>query len=515
MPKLNSENIQKYYDYTAWLLIGSYFIALFIVNYIVAYPTDNDLDDVGWIIANLSWDRGESLANNSYPVGLPVLLKLVSPLLGGVLPAALLIASIATSIVVLLIYRLSRFCFEQPGVGLIAIVLAIPILFEAGTSEFADATCTMFLFLGGYLLLVNQANIRGFFFLGLCIGAAYLFRYHYMSLLPVVGLLSILFPGILLERTLRIAAFVLGMFLVASPQLTFNLMDHGSLLSHPYQSYVNGIFIHGELDFGRFLETYDNWPLSRVIAETTFMEYFSHVTDKLHDILKLPSIGLALIGLPITLGLAKGLVQKHFLVFLFLTVALYVAIIVVPSRYTYRSMIPTFAVAAMYLAPLLYLAFDKLKSRYRLFLFLPLLIGFMYSITPINQGIDYIEDKHSNRTRNLKLLDELETHGMKTTQEVFTNYSNFFPLTDPAFITMHKQGSWMRLDSKFNKEYPDINQIVGLDAWESHFRSRGIRFAVLRKGRIHYQDFYSSRLKAPWKRVYSDRKFVIVKLLNR
>ncbi len=60
----------------AFLVVGFlavYNVALILVDWLWAcYPTDNDLDEVGWLVEHLSLSRPESLVNQGYPPGLPL-----------------------------------------------------------------------------------------------------------------------------------------------------------------------------------------------------------------------------------------------------------------------------------------------------------------------------------------------------------------------------------------------------------------------------------------------------------
>src|ERR1044071_7961028 len=62
---------------TRWgaLALGAVMVCFFgVLTYVncfwATYPNDNDLDEVGWIAAHLSFGRAESFANQGYPPGL-------------------------------------------------------------------------------------------------------------------------------------------------------------------------------------------------------------------------------------------------------------------------------------------------------------------------------------------------------------------------------------------------------------------------------------------------------------
>ena len=78
--------------------LAGFFAALVYINcYWSNYPYDNDLDEVAWLSAHLSLSRPESFANQGYPPGLPVLLRLLTPLVGSFLRAAFLWQAIAAT----------------------------------------------------------------------------------------------------------------------------------------------------------------------------------------------------------------------------------------------------------------------------------------------------------------------------------------------------------------------------------------------------------------------------------
>ncbi|HZM00521.1 MAG TPA: glycosyltransferase family 39 protein, partial [Planctomycetota bacterium] len=104
--------------------LAGYGLLLLAVNLGFApYPQDNDLDDVGWIAAHQSLGRLESLANQNYPFGHPLVLRLLTPLCGSLLAAALVCSTICATASVYLVYRITRRLAEN-GTGTAAAAAA-------------------------------------------------------------------------------------------------------------------------------------------------------------------------------------------------------------------------------------------------------------------------------------------------------------------------------------------------------------------------------------------------------
>ena len=497
-------------------LIGYVLVAVFcgtglLTNWLVTYPMDNDLDEVGWIIANQSLDRMESLANNSYPFGYPFLLKFIYPVFGGVLPAALVMGTLATTGLVFMIMIIGYRIYENHVATLGIVIVAGFLLFESAISEFADAICAFSLFTGLYLCIRDGFGIRGYIALGLCIGLAYLFRYHYMSMGVAIAVASLALGFSFRQLTIRLAGFSMATLLVASPQILFNILDHGSPISHPYQAYVTGIFLHHEMDFGAFMETYANWPLSRVLAETPLWVFADHVFDTLDDLLDLPYIALAIFCIPAAFILTPQS-QRRSLLFLIILATIYVGLIVLPSRYTFRAMVPVTAISALLIGAVLVGMIRYITVRWRWLVIALVAIPVLYAFTPVEQNSDLIGQKLRRMERNVSLLAQLDAAGMKSSREVYSELWNFHPLNDPEFITFHNHGGWMLQDSKYAAELPNTLTVDGLDDWERFFRQFGLRYAVVGKYSSRYREFHKDRLREPWERVGKYGDYHIVRL---
>ena len=166
--------------------LALFFGALAYVNCVWScFPIDNDLDEVGWLSAHLSFSRAESFANQGYPPGLPVVLRLLTPLVGSLLKATFLWQAVAATASVFFVYRIAMELSERRASGPLAAGCAALAGLPVFTSEFADGSSTA-LFLGGFWLLTRRcfssgrgtSDQRGFFFFGLGAGLSYLFLTH-------------------------------------------------------------------------------------------------------------------------------------------------------------------------------------------------------------------------------------------------------------------------------------------------------------------------------------------------
>ena len=156
------------------------FLGLLTVNvFVVRYPVENDLDEIGWIAAHQTWSRPESLVNQNYPFGYPLLLRLLTPLVGSLLTAALLCSTIAVTVWAWLVYRLTRtIAATGSGTAIVAAATAVVMLLPLAISEFADNVTTALLLAGLLAVVSRPQSSRAIVGLGFCVGLSALLRFH-------------------------------------------------------------------------------------------------------------------------------------------------------------------------------------------------------------------------------------------------------------------------------------------------------------------------------------------------
>jgi hypothetical protein len=489
----------------AWgAAFAAYFAALAVVNgYWVCYPTDNDLDEVGWLAANLSLARPESLANQGYPPGLPVLLRGLSPLVGSLLRAAFLWQAVASTASVFFAFRISKALSGRPGVGLLGALCAALATLRVGTTEFADGTSTALFLAGLWALTRREGERRGFLLFGVAAGASYLFRTHYLMLVAIVPV-SLVVAGFGWREVGRLApAFLAGFAATAWPLWLMNCLAYGTPL-HAGVSQYNIAFamLPNAFDWEDYARTYDRWPLSRILEERP-LQLLAHMYK-----VAAKTFGGKLVVSAATLGIFAMLStpdrQRRRLLALIAGLGFfYIVVVLVPTRTSTRA----FAPVAMLTCVLIACGLAELVSRAdrprRAQLWAALAAVFLS--WPLGLWAD-LDSRHAARQHNMKIVDALVAHGMQSSAEVFTNIWSIYNLRDPLFVSFYNYGGWLQLDSKYARERPPPRANT-LPEWQAFFAERGIRFVIL-KQRPDTQALFQAP-PPEWKQLFSDRSLTV------
>lgn len=485
-------------------LLACFFALLVYVNCVWSrYPNDNDLDEVGWLAAKLSLARPESLANQGYPPGLPVLLRLLTPLLGSLLTAAFLVQSIAATVSVFCVHRIATRLTGRGSAGYLAMLCAMLAGMPMFTSEFADGSSTA-LFLGGLaLLLQRDADRRGYFYFGLAAGLAYLFRTHYTMMIVLVPL-ALLLGGQSWRHVGRSAlAFAAGFAATAWPLWVLNTIAYGTPL-HAGVSQYNIAFsvVPGALDWENYPETYDDWPLARVLKERS---------DELLQ--NMWRVGLHTLGSKLTLaGLGLGAValtraserwRRQLIAAVAILCVLYVGAVIVPTRFTERSYLPVGMLCSVLVGAGLS-EVVQLASRPRWASALAA-IGVLFLTFP--SGLyDNLHGRSFSARWNSRIVRRMQAAGMRSSDEVFSNVWAFYNMSDPLFVSFYNYGGWIELDSLWARERPHPTA-KSVAEWQAFFAEHGIRFVVLRNRKAASVLF--RKTPATWKQLFSDSTLTV------
>ena len=208
--------------------------------------------------------------------------------------------------------------------------------------------------------------------------------------------------------------------------------------------------------------------------------------------------------------LVRQKADRRILVFMLATAVLYAIIMILPTRYTDRSLLPFTILAACILAPCV-TALGKLVGSYtnRTVASLGVLLAILFIGHPL-QSFEYIRGKYADMRYNEKILGVLYDAGLQDSSQVYSNYFEIYPLDDPEFVTFHNHGGWLLLDSKYARERPNPERPKTLPAWESFFRGHGLRYIVLNKQDASYSEFFTDGLPAQWDTIFEDSHFLVL-----
>jgi len=484
--------------------LACFLAALIYVNCVWAcYPNDNDLDEVGWISAHLNLARPESLANQGYPPGLPVVLRALTPLVGSFLRAAFLWQSMAATASVFFVFGIATHLSRTRVAGAFAMLCAALAGLHLFTSEFADGTSTA-VFLGGLWARTRRgADRRGFFLLGLAAGLSYLFRTHYLMLLALVPA-ALVCAGFGLRVAGRAAlAFLAGFAATAWPLWLLNTLAYGSPLHAGVTQYnIAYAVIPGALNWENYTSTYTRWPLSRILAERP-LDLVAHAFRLTLKTFGFP-LSLAAAGLgAFAMVLSPDRLRRQLLAFSAVLAALYVCVVIVPTRFTPRAYAPV----AMICSVLVGCGLAELVCRTRRPRWTMLGAALGVALLSYPFGIfGMLKRRSSEASYNLHIAKTLVANGMQSSDEVFSNLWDVYPMTDPQFITFYNYGGWIELDSLYARErpHPTANTV---GEWQQFFAAHRIRFAILRP-LDHTRDVFRAP-PASWKELFSDNKLTV------
>jgi hypothetical protein len=431
------------------------------------------------------------------------LLRLVTPLVGSLLTAAFLVQSIAATVTVFCVHRIASSLTGHQSAGYLAMFCAMLAGMPMFTSEFADGSATALFLVGLTLLLQREADRRGFFLFGLAAGLAYLFRTHYTMMIVFVPL-ALLIGGQHWRLVGRSAlAFAAGFAATAWPLWLLNTLAYGTPL-HAGVTQYNIAFsvVPGALDWENYPETYDDWPLARVLNE------------RLNDLLKnMWRVGLHTFGAKLTLaGLGFGAValtraserwRRQLIAAVAVLCVLYVGAVIVPTRFTERSYLPVGMLCSVLVGAGLS-EVVRLAGRPRWASVLAV-VGILFLTFP--DGLyESLRGRSFNARWNARIVRRMIAAGMRSSDEVFSNVWNFYNMSDPLFVSFYNYGGWIELDSLWARERPHPTAKT-VPEWQAFFAEQGIRFVVLRNRKAVTVLF--RKTPPTWKQIFSDNALTV------
>jgi hypothetical protein len=353
------------------------------------------------------------------------------------------------------------------------------------------------------LLLQRDADRRGYFYFGLAAGLAYLFRTHYTMMLGLVPLALLLGGQSWREVGRSALAFAAGFAATAWPLWLLNTIAYGTPL-HAGVSQYNIAFsvVPGALDWENYPETYDDWPLARVLQERS--------DELLQNIWR---VGLHTFGSKLTLaGLGLGAValtraserwRRQLLAAVAILCVLYVGAVIVPTRFTERSYLPVGMLCSVLVGAGLS-EVVQLASRPRWASALAA-IGILFLTFP--SGLyDSLHGRSYNARWNSRIVRRMQAAGMRSSDEVFSNVWAFYNMSDPLFVSFYNYGGWIELDSLWARERPHPTAKTVAE-WQAFFAEHGIRFVVLRNRKAAAILF--RKTPPSWKQLFSDSSLTV------
>jgi len=481
-----------------------FFSVLAYVNCVwTCYPIDNDLDEVGWLTAHLSLSRAESFANQGYPPGLPVLLRVLTPVVGSLLRAALLWQSIAATASIFFVYRISTALSKQRMAGPCALLCGVLAGLPVFTSEFADGTSTALFLAGLWLLTRRSGDRRGFFLFGLSVGLSYLFRTHYLILLAVVPTALVL-GGFGWRDSARAAlAFASGFAATAWPLWMLNLLAYGTPLHAGVSQYNIAYAVDkANVNWENYAQSYNHWPLARLLRERP-LDLLANSRRQIVTTLAFP-LSLAGAGLgAFAVVLATERVRRQLIAFCGLLALTYVAVVIVPTRYTDRAYAPVAMICSVLVACGLAELIARTSRQWLNSIWVAVALVFLN----YPSGLwDALQKKIARASYDQRLTRLLVANGMQSSGEVFSNVWDTYNLADPQFITYYNYGGWIELDSLYAKERPHPTATTVAD-WQQFFAAHGIHFAILQR-RSQTKAIFRSP-PADWKQLFSDERLTV------
>ena len=492
-----------------YLIAGIFLLTTLAINVVfVPYPTDNDLDEIGWLVQHLSISRLESLANANYPPGLPVLLRLLTPVTGDLLRTALVLQALACTAIVLIAYRMALGLLEDSRGAAWTAFLVAGLTLRLATSEFADGIAAALVLAGVCVLIVSDGDRRRDFLSGVLIGLAYLFRYHYLTfgiLVPVASLVLSPAEG----RGRRVLAIAAGFAAGCSPILLVNLLAHGNPIYTGISTYIMGQHVMGTVDWENYLATYNIWPIGRLLAEEPWA-VFHHLVGSAASLSTRPTVLSGILLIPISTGILQRTEARRILAFLAACAVAYLALAVLPTLATDRAMLPVDVLLAIVCVPAVYCGTMGLcKGRPGVH---AVLVGAaLLALSSLPTTAHHLRKKANGLAYNRILCDRLNAAGGWNSAEVFSNHWNLYPVDDPDFVTYYNYGGWLLLDPVYAAERPPP-EAQTVSQWRDFMLDQALRFLVIRKTGKTAAFFSEGLDAAEWELVHVDRALAILRL---
>jgi hypothetical protein len=468
------------------IAIALYFLALLWLNlFFIPYPADNDLQFIGWMAEHLRLSRPESLVSQSYPfpAGFPLLMRMLTPIFGSMVRAALLCQTVASTLGLVLVFAITKKIFADERAAAAAAVAAAVVNFPVAISEFADSLSALAILFGLWVLIDEVLSPRRHFILGAAIGAAFLIRYHYLTFLLIFpAALLVVRPG---ARALAACCLALvgGFLLAAAPFVALNLAVYGKPFHTGLSSYIVGYNVVEAVDWNDFPRTYALWPVSRVLRERpgAFLRtMLQNASSFLH--------AFALFTLAATIaGMVRSPRHRRMAGFLLAIAGGYVVLDILLSRYTNRAALPAFLLLSI-LAAGLTIPLTWPRSIKSLAL-AGIAAGFAVHAW---KQVLLVQTRRADLRENETVLRVLREHGFRSSAEVFCNDWNLYNLDHPYLDPFYDYGGYMLLDSEYASQRPLPGGAL----------PRGIRFVILVKG----QPAPGLPLLTKARKIYSDAK---------
>jgi hypothetical protein len=494
-------------------LILLHFIGVGVLNFLYApYPADNDLQFIGWMAEHLRLSRPESLVNQNYPFGFPLTLKILTPVFGSIVYAAYFCQTVASTVAVALVFQLARRIYSGSVAGFCAAFAAAAVNLPVATTEFADSIATVAILAGLCLLAEDLMETRRHFVLGAMVGAAFLFRFHYLTFLLILpAALLLCRPGLKTVVSCSLAE-VAGFALAAAPLLVLNLVVRGNPFHTGFASYIVGHNVVEAVDWNDFLATYDLWPLGRVLKERP-LGLLRQVLRNLGSFLHAFSLfALAATVAGVRLSKEEGK-PRRFIGYLFAVTLGYVFLDILLTRYTNRAAYPAFALLSVlsmgalvtHVAPLLprwhrgALAAAAATAT-------AVLAVHMYKFSAA------VASKRRAMQHNQVVLRVMKAHGLASSSDAFCTDWNFYNLYHPYLEPFHDYGGYMLLDPEYAAVRP-VPRCSSLAEWRDFVDEHGIRFLVPFKG-LPAPGIPIADVAARYPKIFSDERLDVFLMLG-
>jgi hypothetical protein len=502
-------------QFLALLSIAALFLGLLTINvFVLPYPIDNDLDEIGWIAAHQTWSRPESLVNQGYPFGYPLLLRLLTPLFGSLVTAAFICSTIAATVWTALVYRLTRTVTSAgSGTAIAAAATALVMLLPLAISEYADNVTTALLLAGLLAVVSRPHSSRAIVGLGFCVGLSALLRFHYLLLGLMMPVALLFLRDTLRGRASAVLGFLAGFVVGALPLLALNVWVRGQPLHTGSTPYMIGWLATNTFDWDNFLATYDLWPLPRLVRERPG-DLLRLLYYHAQFLLTRPEVRTGIVLVPLALAWVLPRERRRTGMFLAAIMVLYFGAIIVPAQFSFRSIAPVTCLLCVLSFPVLarlseYLPAALQFGRTAVVRVAWMAVAIVVLFVGINNPLRPLLLKHTDLTWNRAVLDAMNAQGYHVGAPVFCNFYEFYPLDDPRFITFHNYGGYMLLDPLYNATMPRPEARTATD-WQAFFDRHHTEFVVARPTPV-IQDFIDHRDPAMWPEIRRDERVVVFK----
>ncbi len=436
----------------------------------------NDFWDVYFIARHMVWANRQSWFNPQYPVGYSFFLKVIAG--GGmpVVPAILANIFFGCGTLVSCVWFYRKFMSAGLALASLIVLSVFPLSFHYINVAGGDPGSVAFFTVGAFLILSRigessgTSNTRDFFFSGLLLGLAGLFRYH---ALVADGLFIFALFCVYPRRWKSLAVVSAGVCLAYSPQWAVNILTGHGLLKTQFGPMNVYYLMHG-INWYRTTElTLPGSTLSIIAADPgLFLRNYFHSFLSFYPAYVPPLFAAVFEKDPRWKLAARAVAVWVIAYFILFSATTSGRQILLPMPLAFLAFGMSLRIVWTKLTEFPVLSNSRL--RFSLFAIFILLLTTVYA----RRDFQVLSRRSLSRDVYVAIESRLKEGGCARANEVFTSDFDLYFRTMPHYFPYFNGGAPRWGTYLYNEEFPEFPVDTGKDFVEA-CRKRGVKYVVL------------------------------------